>query len=370
MQKLLHIADLHLDSPMKRLPFSRAREFKDRMRSVFSSAVDFAKAEKCTAVLIAGDLFDTEFYSRETVEFLSREFSRADEIKFFISPGNHDPYTDASPYERFPFPENVFVFSSNELGKFEFPEMGLNIYGYAFTGHSYIERPLAGFFADGEEFNVLCAHADIESPLSAYAPISARELEASRLDYAALGHIHTRCQIEHFGHTVCAYSGCIAGRDFSEQGEKGGILVTLDSVGGKKSVTAERVRFCPWAYAELDVDVTAVAENELSDHLKKEVKKFISDSSLTEFVLQINLCGSTTYSPDRTQLLDELSQFGVTSLENRAMLLPPSGLERDYTVRGEFYRQLKPLLESEDLNERERAALALKLGLSALEGTL
>ncbi len=370
MQKLLHIADLHLDSPMKNLPFSRAREFKDRLRSVFSSALSFARAENCCAVLISGDIFDTEFYSRETVEFLSGEFSRFSDIKFVIAPGNHDPYTEASPYANFDFPENVYIFNSEEMSKFEFPELNMTVYGYAFNSHSYTKRPMSGFFADGEGFNILCAHADIDNSLSTYAPISESELEASGLDYAALGHIHTRPEAERFGRTVCAYSGCIAGRDISEQGEKGGILVTLDRIGGKKYVKAERVRFCPWVYKEFSVDITSVTEKELSDYLKKETEKIISKSEIKELMLQINLNGFVPYLPDRKRLLAELSPFGAVSLVNKTTLLPPSGFEHDYTVRGELYRHLKPLLESPDPTERERASLALKLALSALEGTL
>ncbi len=370
MQKILHIADLHLDSPMKRLSYSRAKEFKDRMRSVFSTAVDFAKEQKCSAVLLSGDLFDTEFYSRETLELLSREFARASEIKFIIAPGNHDPYTPSSPYSNFKFPDNVFIFSSGEISKFEFPELNLTVYGYAFTSHSYTARPLSGFSAEGEGYHVLCAHADTDSPLSTYAPISARELEGSGLDYAGLGHIHTKVDIFRFGDTLCAYSGCIAGRDFSEQGEKGGVLVTLDTVGGRRLALAERVRFCPWEYAELEADITKVTENQLSDYLKGETERVISENSPKELVLQIKLCGFVPYLPDCKALSEELSCFGVTSVVNQAVLLPPSGLENDYTVRGELYRQLKPYLESADSRERERGALALKLGLSALEGTL
>ena len=37
------------------------------------------------------------------------------------------------------------------------------------------------------------------------------------------------------------------------------------------------------------------------------------------------------------------------------------------TVRGEVYRRLLPMLESEDGRERERAALALKFALAALD---
>ena len=42
-------------------------------------------------------------------------------------------------------------------------------------------------------------------------------------------------------------------------------------------------------------------------------------------------------------------------------------LKKDITVKGEVYRRLFPMLESADENERQKAALALKLALAALD---
>ena len=43
-------------------------------------------------------------------------------------------------------------------------------------------------------------------------------------------------------------------------------------------------------------------------------------------------------------------------------------LEKDVTLRGEVYRMLLPSLTSADSEERNRAMLALKIALSAIDG--
>ncbi len=370
MLKILHLADLHLDSPMHRLPLDKAKKFKNRLRKTFESAVSFAHEQGCVAVLLAGDLFDSEFYSPSTLDAMTEIFRANPQISFFISAGNHDPLTPDSPYERSNFPENVYIFKSNEVSSFEFPELDLTVYGYSFTSQSYLSRPLSSFSAKSGGFNVLCAHSELDSPLSPYAPISLSELEHSGLDYAALGHIHTKPEITVTGKTTFAYSGCIAGRDFSEQGEKGGILVTLDRQLGENTVKAERVTFCHWVYDELCVDITSKTEAELSDLIRTETEKHIRSNAERELILRVILKGVSRFTPDCAELVEALSDIGVASVKSEITLLPPDGLELDYTVKGELYRRLKPLLESPAPEEREKAALALSYGLAALEGTL
>ena len=39
----------------------------------------------------------------------------------FIAPGNHDPYTSKSLYAALDWPDNVRIFSTEELRRVEFP---------------------------------------------------------------------------------------------------------------------------------------------------------------------------------------------------------------------------------------------------------
>ena len=72
--KFLHTADIHLDTPFSMLDPEKAEQHRNELRSTFASLVLYAKAQKVDLFLIAGDLFNNSFVTRETLSFLRREF--------------------------------------------------------------------------------------------------------------------------------------------------------------------------------------------------------------------------------------------------------------------------------------------------------
>ncbi len=371
MVRILHLADLHLDSPFRGIPYSESSQRRTALRNVFSDALNYAVNVGADMVLLSGDLFDGEYYSQQTLDFLTESFGSMPDCRFVIAPGNHDTYKYGSAYKNCDFPDNVSVFTHEEIEAFEYPELGVTVYGYAFTSNSYQRRPLEGFTAACDGFALLCAHADTENPLSQYAPITESDLLRSGLDYAALGHIHTKPEIMRAGKTVYAYSGCIAGRDFTEYGEKGGILVTLDIKDGQKSVRAERVRFCPWCYETLGVDISECAELEDAvNTVTNKIEDAVSRGSVTEYILKLRLTGEASFDIDASYLKRRLSPLGVRQIDDQTTVsVDYLSLENDISVKGEFYRRLKSHLCADSPDMRRVAALALKYGLAALDGS-
>ena len=371
MLKFLHIADLHLDSRFVGVSASESVSRRNEMRKVLKNALDFASVEGCDAVLISGDLFDSELYTKDTLDFLRESFASMPDCKFIITPGNHDPYNSASPYRLSGFSDNVTVFDSEELTAVSFDELDLTVYGYAFTSSVYKKSPLDGFSMRSKtKYNVLCAHTDLDVPTSPYAPIQSSQLEKAGFDYAALGHIHTSEDIVKTGKTVYAYSGCIAGRDFSEHGEKGAILVSMDVRSGKKRVRAERVRFCPWVYRTESIDLTDTASEEEAISLIGERIKPYCITEEIEYIFRLRLTGDVSYDIDAALLRQRFAPLGVAEIVSETVNSYGSlALDEDYSLRGEFYRILKPMLLSENIEERKRASRALKYGLSALSGS-
>ena len=110
MLRILHAADLHLDSPFSGLTPEQAAARRRLQRQLPGQLVDLALERRCDVLLLAGDVFDGARVCPETVEALVRAFSRC-AIPVLIAPGNHDPYHDRSPWALTVWPEHVYIFT-------------------------------------------------------------------------------------------------------------------------------------------------------------------------------------------------------------------------------------------------------------------
>ena len=128
MLKILHTGDLHLDSPLSSLDFSAAEKARDEHRNVFAKMMRYAIQNEIDMILFAGDVFDSKYVTTCTKELfisLLGEFKKP----VIISPGNHDPLSSLPLYKSNLLPENVFVFSSEELQRFDFDELDVSVFG-------------------------------------------------------------------------------------------------------------------------------------------------------------------------------------------------------------------------------------------------
>ena len=77
--KILHAADLHLDSPFEGLGAAKAAQRRDEQRRLLHRIAQLAEEESVDIVLLAGDLLDSDSTYAETAEALvgAREHIRA-----------------------------------------------------------------------------------------------------------------------------------------------------------------------------------------------------------------------------------------------------------------------------------------------------
>lgn len=369
MLKILHTADIHLDSPFSRLDPSKAEIRRNELRAAFTSMMTWVRVNNIDIVLIAGDLFDSEFVTRETVGIIVREFERC-RAEVFIAAGNHDFISESSVYAKEGiFPENVHIFKSDALERISLDSLGVDVYGYSFNDAYMYENPFASKKVENpERLNLLVAHGDMRSADSKYCPVTKEDILSFGADYTALGHIHNAGEISSADGVYYAYSGCLEGRDFGETGVKGAILVEAEKNGGALTLSAKRIPFSKRRYecAELHVD-GAESESEISEM----IDSFISERGYgEETLLSLTLRGEVP--PSLVINTDHLCRKrGLFFFELSDGTLPSkdaSGLAADITVRGQFYRELLPMLESGSEEERRLAESALRYGLSALEG--
>ncbi|MGN1046999.1 MAG: exonuclease SbcCD subunit D [Eubacteriales bacterium] len=370
MIKIFHFADLHLDSPFAGCDIKASENGRKRLRDAFLRMMKRVSEGGYDLVLIPGDLYESGYLTAETAELVMRTLG-ALPCPVVISPGNHDPYCKGSLYTSMNLPENVHVFSSEELSYFDFDDIGVRVYGYAFTEPSLRRGPLAGEHPEhGGRIPLLCAHADVSSPLSPYAPLSYADAEDAGIVYAALGHIHNAPPVFRSERTTCAYSGFVEGRAFDERHYGTALSVALDETSFPVRVTAEQVQIGTYRFETEQIDITAALGDEEASEL---VARRISERGYgSETALRAVLCGEvgTGYAPNVRVIAEkcrgELDVLEV--IDDTSPILDGAALESDITLRGELYRTLKEKLCSGSGEERRVAALALRLGLAALEG--
>lgn len=369
MIKFLHTGDIHLDSPFSSLDSRQAEVRRNELRSAFTSMMTYAKMNNTDMILVAGDMFDAEYVTRETLSLICREFENYKK-PVFISPGNHDPASEKSVWNKNIFPKNVHVFTSSDAERVELDELGVDVYGFGFTSRDMENVPIAGkTVEDREKINLLVCHCDMLGMKSANTdcPMSAEILDYFGADYSALGHIHNPPEPGH-DNRWC-YSGCLEGRGFDEIGPKGACLVAINKIGHDSEVAVKRVRFSKRRYEKGELNVSGAASN--SD-VSVMIADYISSNRYGEdTLLSLRLSGHV--SPDIIIDTESLSSrtYGLFLLkveDETSPTLDPEVLSRDLSIRGEIYRALLPKLNSDDEREREVAIRALRYAFSALSG--
>ena len=368
--KFLHTADLHLDSAFCSYGARDAQIQREEGRQLLRRIFECAERENCEMILIAGDLFDCKFVSPESAELFCRlvEESSATVV---LSPGNHDPYFENSFYAKAAerLGDKLLLFTSPELQVFDIDKLGVRVYGYAFTSAVMAESPLADadIAEDNRYVKIFCGHAELDSPLSRYAPVMLSELKKFGFEYAALGHVHNAREFEDENGRV-RYSGFAEGRAFDELGEGGVWIVELDgdNFACERKVLSHKAFFIP----ELELS----AEDQRADMERKLCELVKNGEYGADSYLRIVLTGIADENElgmliRRSDELRELLGVAYVELTDQTMpIIESDYLERDTTLRGELYRVLRPKLMSDDRTERERALQALKIGLSAIDG--
>ena len=320
---------------------------------------------------LSGDLFDSGFVSKETVRVLCEGFGRL-RCPVVICPGNHDPYTPQSVYASGKLPGNVRVFREETPSSFDFPELGVDVWGAAFTRPFMENPPMVRVPALGsDKIHILCQHGDTRSPLSKTCPLNPRDIAYRGFTYAALGHIHVPGEPEVLsgtaGTTTVAYSGCPMGRSFDEPGFGGALMVTIDR---DRRVTVERRRVTDKRYMVEQLDVTGLdSGTDVAARLRAMLggKGYGRETSL-RVILRGEVAPTVAFS---CQAIARSCADGLEYLELRDRTLPvfeAEYLESDMTLRGALYRELLPRLREGSEAERSVAADALRAGLAAIDG--
>ena len=358
--KIVHFSDLHLDAPFAWAGATgeAARQRRQALRDTLVRIVDLTREVNADALICGGDLYEHDYFSPDTAEFLKATFAGLNPIPVYIAPGNHDWYGPQSLYAQVDWSENVHVFREAALRSVEL-NSGLWLWGAAHLGPANTDNFLNGFRVGHSGIHIALFHGAERSWLAEqsagkqpHAAFDAPEIEAAGFAHAFLGHYHRPKDAEF--HT---YPGNPDPLAFGEDGLRGALVATISPEG---HITRERHRVAMTEVHDLELDVTGLtSQQQILDRLEEA-------SSLAGFA-RLTVRGeiSSTIDIHESDLRAKLSNLDAVQIVF-GDLRPTYDMEsirQEPTVRGQFVRDV---LDS-DLAEDEKRRVVVT-GLRALDG--
>ena len=367
--KFLHFGDIHLDTPFVGLAPEKSDERRVGLRQNFIKMMDYVRGAGINYVLISGDLFETECATGGTADLLIREFRNCQDTKFIIAPGKHDAYENNPIYTSGRLPSNCYIFAEDKLDRFDFEEDRVVIYGWAFVKDGITESPLYDrTVGDSSKINIVCGYADVDGAVdSDICPVSTSDLKRFGADYYAFGSRHEGGDFVNLGSAMYGYSGAIESTGFDEPGIGGAKLITVKYDNGEMSMDAKNLVFGQIAFRKETIDVTGV---DTGSEIINRVSRLVSEKRYgAETALYLEFVGEID---PRFIIPKNLGSdaFGLYSFDMKDRTIPlynTKSFRRDMSVKGELFRQLLPMLESDNEEERLLGARAFREGLAALE---
>lgn len=351
--KILHCADLHMDSPMEtHMTREQAAKRNAEILMSFQRMTEYAEKEKVRVVLIAGDLFDGERVTRRTVEGVLDAVRRTPQIDYLYVSGNHDDQTNAFADQE--IPENFKRFT-DKWNTIEYGDVAVSGIEITKNNASTLYEQLP---AQKSRVNIVMLHGQISSACGV-DQVNLNLLKGKNINYLALGHIHTYFCEQMDCDGIYCYPGCLEGRGFDECGEKG--FVVLDTDGRK--ITPIFIPFSSRKLHRVTVDITGAATNSAVHQAMKRASQNIDKKDMVEFILTGAADPSARIAKKYLYNLMEDDFFFVKIKDETKLILDPKDYENDISLKGEFIR----LVMASDAGEADKIKI-IRTGLEALAG--
>ena len=350
--KIIHTSDIHLDSPLtSRLPSEKVRERRHELLSSFGRLVEEARLASAEAIIIAGDLFDSDRISKRALDTALGIIEGAKDITFFYLQGNHEG--DAFVRLGNALPENLKVFG-DEWTYYEAGDVTI-------AGRNKIcEGMFDSLSLSHERTNIVVLHGELRDRCSAPETVGLKDAMGKGINYLALGHYHSydTAVIDERGGAV--YCGTPEGRGFDEVGDKGYVL--LSASGGRvlhsfRSFAKRRLHIIP---LELD---GAVRTAEIGERAERALKGIPASD-----IVRLELCGR--YFPSLWKDIDALvrdfgGRFYYFEIKDSSIIaINPEDYKHDMSLKGEFIRTVSA---DESLDEETKERI-IACGINALMG--
>lgn len=258
--RFIHVADLHIDSPLRgldRYEGAPADEVRGATRRAFDNLVAIAISQRVDLLVIAGDLYDGDWPDHNTGLFFTKGMVQLAEegIPVVIVRGNHDAASKLTKSLR--LPKNVFLLSDAHPETILFDEIGVAVHGQSFASAAVSEDLAVAYPAPIRDyFNLALLHTSLNGRLGhdTYAPTTLDGLRSKGYDYWALGHVHAAEVVSRDPWVV--YPGNTQGRHIRETGSKGCSLVTVEN----GNISQQSIALDVMRWDNLSLDITGMPD--------------------------------------------------------------------------------------------------------------
>lgn len=366
MPKIFHTSDIHIGSQFIFLA-DKAEKYRSLIKSSFARLVDLCIEERAGALLISGDLFDTNFPSDSNISFVQEQFKKLSDaqIKVFLIAGNHDYFIEGSVYDRGLFEDftNVKVF----IPPFEsivVPELNATIYGVSNTTNKSLQHPLQLLkkVENETKYHIALVHGSMQitgKDSDSNLPITQEEIRTSRLDYIALGDWHGNGDYS-AGETKCFYSGSLEPIDFSQV--NAGFVMEIDL--NEAGITTKPRRIGTIKVNNLNYEFSS--RNDLG-----RLRSVLTESSDSNTVMILTLSGDI--ETDLANIIAELTadfetQYYFLRINDKTAITTDSVVLEKYKDDPIVERFINNIEEfAVDVSEDDVKDLAIKYGIGSLE---
>ena len=365
--KIIHTADLHLDSSMKtHLDSQKANERRNELTLNFSRLCDTAEDLGVKAIIIAGDLFDTGSVSKKVANAVLMQINKHSGIHFYYLKGNHDKNSFIGYIKSVgEVPANLFTFTDSWQSYVMNPDTQdkkIVLYGAEFNENA--NELTTVFEADLNDINIVTLHGQ-ENEYSGRDRADIVNLSSLRdrgIDYLALGHVHEFKLKELDSRGVYCYPGCLEGRGFDECGDHGFVLLDVNEKTGDIIP-----QFMDFAYRKLHVLEIDISECTGSSEVIEKIKESFSDHRLSERdSVRFKLVGETDENAEINEdiISDAFkNEFYFVGVKNESKIkVDYMRYANDESLKGWFIRLVH---ESDEIDDEDKGRI-VRMGLNAL----
>jgi len=367
MLKILHTADIHLGAKFTGLGNKGATQ-REQLRTTFKNVIATAIDERVNIVLIAGDLFDANQQPQRNIDLVVEQFNLlgSNNIPVCLIPGTHDSLDSSSIYRKVDFEgkcSNLKIFADEDISCKEYPSLDLTVYGKPnLSSRSYVS-PLKGLKrSTSSKFHIAMAHGSFYIPEKIAEDdhvFRLEEIEASEMDYLALGHWHRvyACLEK----PPAWYSG--PPEWIPDQRKRGAVL--LVSLSDAVEVQVDPKMLGLREYCEVEIDMSEIQD---LAKLKVRISEGANQNLVREAIIKGLRDAELIVNPEEleTELGEEF--FHLSVMDESHPKLEEVTVDEERLIRSRFIKLMKGQIESSEGEERDIAENALQYGIALLDG--